>query len=40
LQVSNVSSYIWITDISNARKYAVPNYLTKRQLNVGLNLQF
>lgn len=40
LQVSNVSSYIWITDISNARKYAVPNYLTKRQLNLRLNLKF
>ncbi len=40
LQVSNVSSYIWITDISNARQYAVPNYLTKRQLNLRLNLRF
>ena len=40
LQVSNVSSYIWITDVSNARRYAVPNYLTGRQLNVRLNLKF
>ena len=40
LQVSNVSSYIWITDISNARKYAVPNYLTLRQVNLRLSLKF
>ena len=30
LQVSNVASYTWITDVTNARKYAVPNYLTGR----------
>ncbi|MFZ7145555.1 MAG: TonB-dependent receptor [Bacteroidota bacterium] len=40
LQVSNVASYTWITDVSNARKYAVPNYLTGRQLNVRLTAQF
>ena len=40
LQVSNVSSYIWITDISNARQYAVPNYLTGRQLNLRINMKF
>ena len=40
LQVSNVASYTWITDISNARKYAVPNYLTGRQLNLRLTAQF
>jgi hypothetical protein len=40
LQVSNVSSYIWITDVSNDRKYAVPNYLTGRQLNLRLNFKF
>ncbi len=40
LQVDNVSSYIWITDVSNARRYAVPNYLTGRQLNLRLNLKF
>ncbi len=40
LQVSNVSSYIWITDVSNARRYAVPNYLTGRQLNFRMNFKF
>ena len=40
LQVSNVASYTWITDVSNARKYAVPNYLTSRQLNVRLSAKF
>lgn len=40
LQVSNVASYTWVTDVSNARKYAVPNYLTMRQLNVRLNVRF
>ncbi len=40
LQVSNVASYTWITDVSNARKYAVPNYLTGRQLNIRLTAQF
>ena len=40
LQVSNVSSYIWITDVTTARKYAVPNYLTGRQLNIRLNFKF
>ncbi len=40
LQVSNVASYTWITDISNARRYAVPNYLTGRQINVRLSAKF
>jgi len=40
LQVSNVASYTWITDVTNARKYAVPNYLTGRQLNIRLTAQF
>ncbi len=40
LQVSNVASYTWITDVSNANRYAVPNYLTGRQLNVRVNLKF
>lgn len=40
LQVSNVASYNWITDITNARQYAVPNYLTSRQLNIRLNAKF
>lgn len=40
LQVSNVASYNWVTDVSNARKYAIPNYLTSRQLNIRLNAKF
>ncbi len=40
LQISNVASYTWITDISNARKYAVPNYLTGRQLNIRVSAKF
>ncbi|MBK7431975.1 MAG: hypothetical protein IPI62_13940 [Bacteroidetes bacterium] len=40
LQVSNVASYNWVTDISNARKYAIPNYLTSRQLNIRVNAKF
>lgn len=40
LQVSNVASYTWITDVSNARQYAVPNYLTGRQLNLRITAQF
>lgn len=31
--LNNVSSYYWITDVTN-EQYAVPNYLTGRQLNV------
>ena len=30
--ISNVSSYYWVTDVSN-QMYAVPNYLTGRQIN-------
>ncbi|MBP6335427.1 MAG: TonB-dependent receptor [Bacteroidia bacterium] len=40
LQVSNVASYTWITDVSNAQQYAVPNYLTGRQLNLRVNAKF
>lgn len=39
LQVSNTVSYIWISDITN-RQYAVPNYLTPRQLNIKLVSSF
>lgn len=35
----NVVSYIWIADYSNTY-YAVPNYLTARQLNVKLTVTF
>ncbi|MBQ9218406.1 MAG: TonB-dependent receptor [Muribaculaceae bacterium] len=37
--ISNVSSYYWVTDV-NELQYAVPNYLTRRQINVRLQLKF
>lgn len=37
--ISNVSSYYWVTDV-NEIQYAVPNYLTRRQLNVRLSMNF
>ncbi len=39
LQVNNTISYLWITDVSG-RKYAVPNFLTPRQINLKLVVQF
>ncbi len=39
LQVPNVVSYLWVADV-NGTKYAVPNYLTSRQLNARLNIRF
>lgn len=39
LDISNVSSYYWVTDVNNIQ-YAVPNYLTRRQFNVRLTLNF
>ncbi len=39
LQVNNTISYIWVTDISGTQ-YAVPNYLTPRQLNIKLVVRF
>lgn len=39
LDISNVSSYYWVTDVNNIQ-YAVPNYLTRRQFNVRLTLDF
>ena len=30
--ISNVNSYYWVTDVTN-RQWAVPNYLTGRQIN-------
>jgi hypothetical protein len=39
LDTSNVSSYYWITDVTN-HQYAVPNYLTGRQLNGKVTLEF
>lgn len=37
--ISNVSSYYWVTDVNNIQ-YAVPNYLTRRQINVRLIFDF
>ncbi len=39
LDISNVSSYYWVTDVNDIQ-YAVPNYLTRRQLNVRLSIDF
>ncbi len=39
LDISNVSSYYWVTDV-NSIQYAVPNYLTRRQFNVRLSIDF
>ncbi len=39
LDISNVSSYYWVTDVNNLQ-YAVPNYLTRRQINLRLTLDF
>lgn len=37
--ISNVNSYYWVTDVTN-QQYAVPNYLTGRQINVKVNCEF
>ncbi len=37
--ISNVSSYYWVTDVNNIQ-YAVPNYLTRRQFNIRLTMEF
>lgn len=39
LGVQNTISYSWVHDISN-RYYAVPNYLTPRQVNLKLQVRF
>ena len=39
LGINNVNSYYWITDITNTQ-YAVPNYLTGRQINLRLSIDF
>jgi hypothetical protein len=39
LDINNTVSYLWVTDVSS-RQYAVPNYLTSRQLNFKLLLSF
>lgn len=37
--LSNVASYLWITDITN-QQYAVPNYLTGRMINARFLIEF
>lgn len=37
--ISNVNSYYWVTDVTN-RQWAVPNYLTGRQINGRLTVEF
>nr|WP_294900700.1 TonB-dependent receptor [uncultured Pedobacter sp.] len=39
LNINNTVSYLWVTDVNN-QKYAIPNYLTSRQLNVRLITKF
>ena len=36
--IDNVNSYYWVTDVTN-QQYAVPNYLTGRQLNARVLLE-
>ena len=37
--ISNVNSYYWVTDVTN-RQWAVPNYLTGRQINGRVVVEF
>lgn len=37
--IANVSSYYWVTDVNNIQ-YAVPNYLTRRQVNFRIAAEF
>lgn len=39
LEINNTISYMWIKDVEN-RLYAVPNYLTRRLINIKLVAQF
>lgn len=36
--INNVNSYYWITDVTN-QQYAVPNYLTGRQINFRVSVE-
>ena len=36
--IANVSSYYWVTDVTN-QQYAVPNYLTGRQINARILIE-
>ncbi|MBR6043883.1 MAG: TonB-dependent receptor [Paludibacteraceae bacterium] len=37
--IRNESSFFWVTDVTNCQ-YAVPNYLTSRQVNIKLTVDF
>lgn len=37
--INNVNSYYWVTDVYN-QQYAVPNYLTARQINARILVEF
>ena len=37
--ISNVNSYYWVTDVTN-QQFAVPNYLTRRQINAKVRFEF
>ena len=37
--ISNVNSYYWVSDVNN-RQWAVPNYLTGRQINGKVTIDF
>jgi len=39
LEINNTISYLWIRDVEN-RLFAVPNYLTRRLINIKLVAQF
>ena len=39
LGISNVNSYYWVTDVTS-HQYAVPNYLTGRQINARIMVEF
>lgn len=39
LDINNVNSYYWITDVNNYQ-YAIPNYLTGRQINARVQFEF
>lgn len=39
LGTNNVNSYYWVTDVTN-QQYAVPNYLTGRQINLRVTADF
>jgi len=39
LQIQNTVSYIWVQDVTGQR-YAIPNYLTNRQVNFRIQIRF